>query len=197
MSTQKEETRQRLLDAARKLLVDRGYHQVSLDDIARAAGVSRQAVYKSHFASKADLFLALVRHLHVTEKLDELTEPYLSATSGVEMLREAIRAILLIEVRIHDLACELSVAAYSDAEAAVALRDRLSVKRGALRSAVERVEGEGRLDPDWTVEEVVDLLFSLLSIDSYEELVVKRGWEPAKLAERVWSVCERSFLRSS
>ena len=72
MSTRKEDTRYRLFEAARKLLLKRGFHGVGLEDIAEAAGVSRQAVYKSHFASKADLLLELVRHVHVAENLDEL-----------------------------------------------------------------------------------------------------------------------------
>lgn len=195
VSTKKEETRHRLLDAARELLVARGYQKVSLDDIARAAGVSRQAVYKSHFTSKADLLLALVRHMHVSEQLDELVQPYHAATSGPAMLKEAIRAIVLIEVRVHVLARELSVAAYSDPEARVALQDRLQVKRGAIEGAVARARREGALDPEWTGEEVVDLLLSLLSIDSYEHFVVNECWEPEKLIERVWRICQRSFLR--
>ena len=84
----KEETRARLLSAARKLLVKRGFHGVGLEDIAEAAGVSRQAVYKSHFASKAELLLELVRHLHVVEKLDEFMLPYLAAQSGLECCRK-------------------------------------------------------------------------------------------------------------
>jgi len=63
----------RLLDAARRLLLERGFHQVALDDIAEAAGVSRH--YKSHYASKAELVLDLVRHVHVSEILDERIAP--------------------------------------------------------------------------------------------------------------------------
>src|SRR3954451_18833291 len=110
MSTKKEETRLRLLDAARDLLLARGFHGVGLEDIAEAAGGSRQAVYKSHFASKAELLLELVRHLHVHEHLDELVQPYLAAQSGLDMLHQGIRAIVLIEGRIHDIALVLTAA---------------------------------------------------------------------------------------
>ena len=88
MSTKKEETRVRLLEAARKLLLQRGFHGVGLEDIAAEAGVSRQAVYKSHFASKADLLLELVRYVHVAEKLDELIEPVHEAQTGPAMLEK-------------------------------------------------------------------------------------------------------------
>ncbi len=181
MSTQKEETRVRLLSAARKLLVKRGFHGVGLEDIAEAAGVSRQAVYKSHFASKADLLLELVRHLHVAEKLDELVRPYLAAQSGLEMLHEGIRTIVLIEARIHDIALVLTAAALTDQGAAAALHDRLEVKRGAIRGALERVRADGHFSSAWQLEEAVDVLAALLSVDSYQQLVTQRGWQPEQL----------------
>lgn len=196
MSTKKEETRLRLLEAARELLVGSGFHHVTLEDIAKAAGVSRQAVYKSHFASKAELLLALVRHLHVTENLDELTQAYHEAKSGIEMFEEAIRAIVLIQRRIHDVSRALSVAAYSDAEAAEAMNDRLAVQRGALRAAIERTACEGALDPAWDVEHVLGCVSCLVSVESYEALVVKHGWEPEAVIENVWQLCRRSFLKT-
>jgi AcrR family transcriptional regulator len=186
MSTQKEETRTRLFDAARRLLVKGGFHHVKLEDIAEAAGVSRQAVYKSHFASKAELLLELVRYVHVAENLDELTRPYFAAQSGPEKLREAIRTIVLIEVRIHDIALALSAAALSDPGALAAQQDRLAVKRGAVRDAIQHVKADGLLSPEWQPEEAVDMLLALLSVDTYEQLVSQRGWPPERLIERIW-----------
>ena len=193
MSTQKEETRARLFSAARKLLVKRGFHGVGLEDIAEAAGVSRQAVYKSHFASKAELLLELVRHLHVVEKLDDLVQPYLAAKSGLEMLHEGIRTIVLIEGRIHDIALVLSAAAQTDPGAAAALQDRLAVKRGAIQAAVERVKADGHFSVAWRLDEAVDLLVALLSVDTYEQLVIDRGWAPEQLIARIREL-SRAFL---
>ena len=114
MSTRKDDTRYRLFEAARKLLLKRGFHGVGLEDIAEAAGVSRQAVYKSHFDSKADLLLKLVRHVHVAEKLDELTRPVFEAKTALEMLEATIRASVKIEARVHELSLVLASAAVSD-----------------------------------------------------------------------------------
>jgi len=190
MSTQKEATRARLFDAARRLLVKGGFHHVKLEDIAEAAGVSRQAVYKSHFASKAELLLELVRYVHVAENLDELTVPYFAAKTGRDMLREMIRTVVLIEARIHDVALAISAAALSDAGAAAALADRLAVKRGAVRGAVERVKADGLLRDDWQTEDAVDMLLALLSVDTYEQLVGQGGWEPERLIERIWQLAQ-------
>lgn len=52
-------TRDHLLDAAEKVLAERGFHGASLDEVAAAAGFTKGAVY-SNFKNKEDLFLALL-----------------------------------------------------------------------------------------------------------------------------------------
>jgi len=53
-----EATRERLLDAAEQTFCRLGVARTTLDDVARAAGVTRGAVYW-HFSGKAELFKAL------------------------------------------------------------------------------------------------------------------------------------------
>ena len=48
-----------LLAAARRVFLDRGYYAATLEQIADEAGFSKGVVY-SRFASKADMFLALL-----------------------------------------------------------------------------------------------------------------------------------------
>ncbi len=50
-----EEKRRRILEAATRLFTEQGYEGTSVDDIAAAAGVSKQTVY-SHYESKENLF---------------------------------------------------------------------------------------------------------------------------------------------
>ncbi|CQD14820.1 transcriptional regulator [Mycolicibacterium conceptionense] len=56
--TQLEHTRSVLLDAAEEVFAEKGFAPATLDDIARAAGYTKGAIYK-HFATKEDLFLAV------------------------------------------------------------------------------------------------------------------------------------------
>jgi AcrR family transcriptional regulator len=51
--------RAQLLAVAQDLFARLGYHQVSMDDIAEAAGVSKPVLYR-HFPSKLDLYVAVV-----------------------------------------------------------------------------------------------------------------------------------------
>src|SRR5882724_9726886 len=59
----REQTTQRLLDAAQKLIARKGLDAASVENIAAAAGYSRGAFY-SNFSSKDDLFIELLRRDH-------------------------------------------------------------------------------------------------------------------------------------
>lgn len=51
--------RQRIVDVARSLFVEHGYHGVSMRQIAEAVGISKAGVYY-HFADKESLFVAVL-----------------------------------------------------------------------------------------------------------------------------------------
>ncbi|HSN77564.1 MAG TPA: TetR/AcrR family transcriptional regulator [Anaerolineae bacterium] len=59
---------QQILQEATRLFVDRGYHGLSMREIAEAVGVSKAGLYY-HFRDKEDLFLAIL-----TNNLDRLEQ---------------------------------------------------------------------------------------------------------------------------
>ncbi len=73
--------RGRLLDAAAKLFRERGYHNTSMRDIARAVGMLSGSIYY-HFASKDEMLLAVYEEgvRHMAEAVDAAvateTEPW-------------------------------------------------------------------------------------------------------------------------
>jgi len=80
-------TRLRILDAALRLVTRKGGADVKLADVAREARVSRQALYL-HFADRAGLFLALVRHADERRGLAAAIQRIQDAASGEAALRE-------------------------------------------------------------------------------------------------------------
>jgi|SRR5580658_1970513 AcrR family transcriptional regulator len=60
---QLKSTRERILDVALDLFLDKGYDKTSLREIAEQLGFSKAALYY-HFASKEDIFKALHERLH-------------------------------------------------------------------------------------------------------------------------------------
>ena len=61
MRRSKEQTRERILDAAYGLFWRQGFLRVSIDEIAARAGITKRALYQ-HFRSKDDLIAAALAH---------------------------------------------------------------------------------------------------------------------------------------
>src|SRR5215471_18546020 len=61
----REETRQRLIEAAMRLFAEHGYADTTTAQIAEAAGVTERTFFR-HFPSKADLVLANWKRLAAT-----------------------------------------------------------------------------------------------------------------------------------
>lgn len=75
------ERKAQILAAARDTFVHRGYAETRVEDVAKAAGLSKGAVY-FHYASKLDLFMALVlaehdASYHVFEEVEQTDLPAL------------------------------------------------------------------------------------------------------------------------
>ncbi len=81
-----EATRAELVAAARRLFGERGYAEVGTEEIVRAAGVTRGALYH-HFESKRELLEAVYEQVE-----GELTEQIATAALGGSDPVEALRA---------------------------------------------------------------------------------------------------------
>src|SRR5271154_5711535 len=79
---QEGSTRERILDVALDLFIEKGFDKTSLREIAEKLGFSKAALYY-HFASKDDILLALHQRLHLVlhETLTQLTTEEKGITS--------------------------------------------------------------------------------------------------------------------
>src|SRR5262245_22293793 len=82
---QKEATREQLYTHAMRLIDERGYDKVSVEDIVRAAGVARGTFYV-HFPAKDDVLIELIR------RSDEHIVGRIAASRRQRSLRAALRA---------------------------------------------------------------------------------------------------------
>lgn len=81
---------EQLLGVAEQLFIGHGYGAVSMEDIARAAGVTRPVVY-DRFQTKEQVFLACVRRARATYEA-ELLAQIDAASSPLEQLRAGAEA---------------------------------------------------------------------------------------------------------
>lgn len=83
--------RQRIIEEATRLFVARGYHGISMREIAEAVGVSKAGLYY-HFKDKEDLFLAiLVANLERIEAL--IQEAWREEVTTREQIARLMRAL--------------------------------------------------------------------------------------------------------
>lgn len=83
-----EATREALIEAARSLFAERGYAGVGTEEIVRAAGVTRGALYH-HFGGKRDLFEAVYERVEA-ELAQRIASGALDADAAAPL--EAMRA---------------------------------------------------------------------------------------------------------
>ena len=177
-------TRERILTAARELIEQDSGAAPNVSAIARAVGISRQALYL-HFPDRASLLLALVAHVDEHEDLQAGVAAVEASPDAGAQVRAWARMQSERNPRIAPLARALDRVRHEDEPVAQAWRDRTEGRmRGAVR-IVERLRKEGGLHPSWTAEEASALLWELSSFRVWDDLVNECGLAADRYVEVV------------
>ena len=89
---EQEDTRRSLLDAAAKLIAERGYRGMTVNEIVARAGLSKGTFYW-YFSCKDDVLFAVLEE-HIDRPLYELIELLKTAPAEHDMAPEASRRLL-------------------------------------------------------------------------------------------------------
>ena len=153
-----------------------GYHGAGLAAVAKAAGVSRQAIYL-HFPSKVELLTALHLHIFATDVVPVLERhPVTDAMTAWE----AIDATIAVDVEVADKVWRiheaLTMARRQHPEVDQTLIPREEEHYEGLLDVGRRLERDGALPPTMPVGLFTDMLWGLLNLGTFRNLVVERGW---------------------
>ena len=170
------ETRTQILEAARAMFEELGYHGAGLAAVAKKAGVSRQAIYL-HFPSKAELLTALHLHIFATDVVPALERhPITDAMTAWEALDATIAADVEVVAKVWRIHEALTVARRQHPEVDQTLRPREKEHYDGLLDVGHRLEREGALPPTIGVGLFADMLWGLMNVGTYRNLVIERGW---------------------
>jgi AcrR family transcriptional regulator len=188
-------TRGRILDVAWNLIVARGLTDVSMGEIAKDAGVSRQALYL-HFGSRAGLLVAMARHHDdYSPRVARLRKLREEAVSGERLFEEYFNVWLDYVPDIFPVAHTLAAAAATDPEASLAWNDRMEALRAGIARVMDNLHRAGRLKPGWSVRTATDWAWSQAHIDVWRHLVVERGWSPKDAKARIMATLRDGLIR--
>lgn len=196
MSSEKNLTRDRILKATWSLLEEGGGNAVRMSDIAKAAQISRQALYL-HFPTRAELLGATTRYLDEVYDVDALLIESRSAATGSERLAAWVRAWGDYIPKIYGVAKALMAMQDSDAEAAQAWSERMQAVRHGCAAAVVALEADGTLNPMLGVDAATDVLMTLLSVRTWENLCRDCGWSQADYIARMQEIASRALVNPS
>jgi AcrR family transcriptional regulator len=185
--------REDILVAARRLLEERGFHGLRLEDIADAAGVSRQAIYM-HYKSKTGLLLAVVDRADRDEGLLDLKEKVWASATAAAALERYAELVATLTPRVHRLGMVLYSARDDDPAADAAWRDRVGSRYRTCQRLIEWLDREGALHPRWSPTEANDLLWALTSTPFYDDLTVQRGWPNDRYATGLADLLKHTLL---
>ena len=192
MSSNRINTKIRILEVTWKLL-ESGNKAIRMADIAKASGVSRQALYL-HFPNRAELLIATTRHIDTVKNVDERLARSRSASSGVERLHAFIEAWGGYIPEIHGISVALRAMRDTDKEVAAAWEDRMQAVRQGCEAAVRAIVEDGYLKEELTEVAAVDLLWTLLSVENWERLVFECDWSQSAYEQTLKQITEATLM---
>ncbi len=193
MSSDNLETRSRILNATWKLLeVDQG-HGVRMSDIAKRAGISRQALYL-HFDTRAELLVATTHYLDALMGTEERLAASRNAETGVMRLNAYIEAWGSYIPEIYGVAKAMLAMKDTDEAAAKAWNERMQDMREGCEAAVQALKNDNMLSPDYSPVEATDILWTLMSVRNWEHLCIECGWAHKKYIKNLKALAARVLV---
>jgi AcrR family transcriptional regulator len=188
-----EATRQRILEAARACLTTTPLLAVSLERIARRAGVARRTIYQV-FGSRVGLFEALEQDLLQRGGFAEVQAAFNENTDARQMLEQVVPAGVRLLDREQAILRALYLQALIDPEAAT-LTQRIDEGRiGGMRYLAQLLEEQGYTRPDLTRAEVGDILALLTDFATFDQFSSKTGLSTEAIVRRL-RILASSLLR--
>ena len=188
---QRQERETLILQAAEEVLMEKGYYETSIDEIAARVGIAKGTVYL-HFPSKEDLVIAIFERdmQQLLQYIDAIMSQALISRGKIEAIFDLMHGGI-ISKRMQLL--------YSISNGA-GLRHLLVEKKGCLReiwdqlsarlnSLLEEGKAAGEFDSSLPTMVMLSAFYSLLSPKNYDRLMGEgqmSGEEVAKNLKRIY-----------
>lgn len=175
MSSENPTTRERILQSALRLLEEEGGNAVRMSDIAKAAKISRQALYL-HFPNRAELLVATTHYVDELHDIESQLVASRTASSGRERLDAWVEVWGNHIPVIYGVGKALMAMKDTDPEAALAWDERMQAVRHGAAAAVAALATDGDLANGLSQQDATDLLWTLQSVRNWEQLRLECGW---------------------
>ena len=186
---QARETQGAIAAAARDAFVERGYSATSVRDIADAAGVSVQTVYNAFADGKAGI-LARVFDIAVVGDDDPVAladrdemQAIMASTDAGAVLAAWMQMATSIFTRFLPLLNALREARSSEPLIEELWRlNAIERRHAGMRALTSKLKSLKALPRGMSVERATDVVWSYVSFETAEMLIIERGWSAEEYA---------------
>ena len=189
------ETRARIVDAARAVFAEDGFHRAAVEEVARRADVARATVYYQ-FDSKLGLVAAVLDDIERRGGQERVIAA-LALPDAVEATRGAFEEGSRFWAAEHVLVRKLIGLAAADPETRQLVLERDQNRLALVTRLAHRLAEQQRLRPGCSVEEAVQTLSLLSSFEAFDQLFTGHGLGADAVAGRLFGLVQRGLLQSS
>jgi AcrR family transcriptional regulator len=189
-------TRAALIETTRELLETAGAGSTGLAAIAVRAGYSRQAIYR-HFGSRAGLLKAVLADVDERGGAQEAVEGILAAEDARIVLSDLVYWWAGYVAGFAGIARSVIAGRATDPELDAAWGDRMDALLSVCRLVVDRCAGEGLLREELEPSVAAEMLWGILSIPLWNQMIVDRGWSQDEYRERVGAIAHAALLATN
>ncbi len=198
---QAKETRRRILEAARKLFVERGYAGATAEAIAAEAGVAAQTIY-ANFKNKKKILVSLI-NVSPTTGVDDSTpldeQPRVQAVAQerdqrrqLEMFAQVVADNLEQVAEVFEIMVD-AARIEPDLDRIIQKLNRQRLEHMTL--AVQDIAANGPFREKVDKEYATDIVWTLTSGEVFLLLTRGRGWSKEKYAQWLADTLTKVLLR--
>jgi AcrR family transcriptional regulator len=183
--TQSAATRQRIVDAARTLILERGYRATTIAAIASKAAVNTDSVYelvgRKPMVLRELIEQALSGTDHQVIAEDRAHVKALRAeTDPAKKLAIYARAVCETQQRMAPLFLALRDASSTEPEAQQVWQEVSDRRAANMRKLAKDLRDSGGLRAGLSIDQAADIVWAMNSSELFVLLTIDRGWSPRR-----------------
>lgn len=189
---QADRTRQRIIEAARSVLMEAPFVAIHLETVASRAGVARSTIY-TLFGSRLGLFEAMAQDFRDRGGFQAIQAAF-TLPDARDILRQSLGAAVHLYMREGRLWRALELQALIDPDAATLTSREHHDRIGGMHSLAQLLSQQGYVRAGVTVTEVGQILALLSAFVVYDQLTMTMGLTADQLLAHLLLITQ-CFLR--
>lgn len=189
-----EDTRAAILAAAARLAAKHGARAVTMAGVAKAAGVSRQAVYL-YFQTRGGLFAEMMRDKVLQHPLAKESRRLAESPASVDTFEAFVAATIRYILSITGPMAAMHAASIEDKAVLDAVRERVGTGTDMIHDMMKDLHAQRLLRAGWTPLEAAEWLNAQLTGTQHYTLHVLRGWPIERIVKRMVAMLRRELIK--